>query len=121
MDWNRKLKQLMGDATHLVRTGQLAQATQAIQQALRQPANAGLTPSAAPRAEADVAEPAVAPAATRFTFTPGARWPGAETAQVEDAVIVERPARHASYPPSTSRRCRPHPGRGHIQPRRLPP
>jgi poly(hydroxyalkanoate) depolymerase family esterase len=92
MDWNRKLKQLMGDATHLVRTGQLAQATQAIQQALRQPANAGLTPSAAPRAEADVAEPAVAPAATRFTFTPGARWPGAETAQVEDAVIVERPA-----------------------------
>ncbi|PTT34496.1 esterase, partial [Acidovorax sp. HMWF018] len=34
MDWNLNLKRLMGEATQLVRSGQLANATRAIQQTL---------------------------------------------------------------------------------------
>ena len=34
MDWNLNLKRLMGEATQLVRSGQLADATRAIQQTL---------------------------------------------------------------------------------------
>ena len=87
MDWNLNLKRLMGEATQLVRSGQLADATRAIQQTLGAavarhsneptPASAGATPLQAP-----------SPAGTE---TP--RWRNAAAAQdVEDAVVIDRSA-----------------------------
>lgn len=96
MDWNRKLKQLMGDATHLVRTGQLAQATRAIQQALRDPANPAQPASTAPRPGAGTDQPVAAPPAARFGS--GTHWPGAGAAPVEDAVVIDRPAARQEAP-----------------------
>ncbi|WP_236748472.1 hypothetical protein [Acidovorax carolinensis] len=52
MDWKQNLNQLLGNATELVRNGQLADATRAIQQALggafANPATAATTPPPAP-------------------------------------------------------------------------
>ena len=65
MDWNLNLKRLMGEATQLVRSGQLADATRAIQQTLGAavarhsneptPASAGATPLQAPSPAGDEA------------------------------------------------------------------
>lgn len=74
MQWNDTMKQLMGKATELVRNGRLAEATQAIQQAL-----GNHTP--APQAPADAAAPGTAPAA--------ARWRPTVVPDIEDAVLVE--------------------------------
>ncbi len=87
MDWNLNLKRLMGEATQLVRSGQLADATRAIQQTLGAavarhsneptPASAGATPLQAPSPAGDE--------------TP--RWRSAAAAQdVEDAVVIDRSA-----------------------------
>ncbi len=97
MDWNTNLKHLMGEATQLVRNGQLADATRVIQQTLggavaRHSNNTGS--SAAP------AHTAVAPLAPAFTRQPAAGhaslWRSASTpADVEDAVVVDRSNRPA--------------------------
>lgn len=87
MDWNLNLKHLMGEATQLVRSGQLADATRAIQQTLGAavarhsneptPASAGATPLPAPSPAGDEAP----------------RWRSAAAAQdVEDAVVIDRSA-----------------------------
>ena len=85
MDWNLNLKRLMGEATQLVRSGQLADATRAIQQTLGAavarhsneptPASAGATPLQTPSPAGDEAP----------------RWRSAAAAQdVEDAVVIDR-------------------------------
>lgn len=83
MDWNLNLKRLMGEATQLVRSGQLADATRAIQQTLgaavarhsNEPTRA--TPLPAPSPAGDEAP----------------RWRSAAAAQdVEDAVVIDRSA-----------------------------
>lgn len=90
MDWNLNLKRLMGEATQLVRSGQLADATRAIQQTLGAavarhsneptPASAGATPLQAPSPAGEEAP----------------RWRNANTAQdVEDAVVIDRSAPQA--------------------------
>ena len=87
MDWNLNLKRLMGEATQLVRSGQLADATRAIQQTLGAavarhsneptPANAGAAPLQAPSPAGEEAP----------------RWRSAAAAQdVEDAVVIDRSA-----------------------------
>ena len=87
MDWNLNLKRLMGEATQLVRSGQLADATRAIQQTLGAavarhsneptPASAGATPLQAPSPAGEEAP----------------RWRSAAAAQdVEDAVVIDRSA-----------------------------
>lgn len=101
MDWNRKLKQLMGDATQLVRSGQLAQATRAIQQALGNggaPAQPPATPAApaAHTGQGAAQAPAVAPAP--MGFRTGSLWQGPGAAEVEDAVVIERPTEKAPAP-----------------------
>ena len=101
MDWNLNLKRLMGEATQLVRSGQLADATRAIQQTLGAavarhsneptPANAGATPLQAPSPAGEEAP----------------RWRSAAAAQdVEDAVVIDRsaPTPPAEAQPSTTPR-----------------
>lgn len=101
MDWNLNLKRLMGEATQLVRSGQLADATRAIQQTLGAavarhsneptPASAGATPLPAPSPAGDEAP----------------RWRSAAAAQeVEDAVVIDRsvPTPPAEAQPSTTPR-----------------
>ena len=88
MDWNINLKHLMGEATRLVRNGQLADATRAIQQTLG--GGTGSFGADAPAAAAPLPGPAVNLAST---------WRRAGTpANVEDAVVVERSPRQAPRP-----------------------
>ena len=88
MDWNTNLKHLMGEATRLVRNGQLADATRAIQQTLG--GGTGSFAADAPAAAAPLPGPAVNLAST---------WRRAGTpADVEDAVVVERSTRQAPRP-----------------------
>jgi len=76
MDWNPHLKQFLGNATDLVRKGQLADATRAIQQAL---GGAPLREARAPAAPAPT--PAAAPS--------GPSWRnGYAQADVEDATVI---------------------------------
>lgn len=91
MDWNLKLKKMVGEATHLVRSGQLADATRAIQQALRShtadaTAQAPTVPGAPPAASTT---PVQAPAAPG-TFRTGMPWRTGAAQDVEDAVVIER-------------------------------
>lgn len=99
MDWNLKLKQLMGQATHLVRSGQLADATRAIQQALGS-ASATAPGPAAPQPERAGPAPVQAPAAP-FAFRTGTPWRSSAAQDVEDAVVVERGTVQA--PPDAAR------------------
>lgn len=92
MQWNPPLKQMMGEATDLVRSGRLAAATRAIQQALggNPPAAAASTGAGMPRAFADTP-----PAAQHVTscgprFRASTPWRKAGAQDVEDAVVVER-------------------------------
>ncbi|RMA59761.1 poly(hydroxyalkanoate) depolymerase family esterase [Acidovorax sp. 100] len=85
MDWNLNLKRLMGEATQLVRSGQLADATRAIQQTLGE-AVARHSPPPAPASTS--APPLHAPEPTAGNVP---RWRSAHTAQeVEDAVVIDR-------------------------------
>lgn len=90
MDWNTKLKNLMGEATQLVRSGNLSDATQAIQRALGGLSGSGGAGGAGapPANEA----PALAPATdANDTTTPAPRWrPAGVPDDVEDAVVIDR-------------------------------
>ncbi len=91
MDWNHSLKQLLGNATDLVRKGQLADATRAIQQALggamADPATAAALRSGAPQMPVSAAPHAA---------QPGPRWRlGFVRAEVEDAVVIDLPEEDA--------------------------
>lgn len=101
MDWNLNLKRLMGEATQLVRSGHLADATRAIQQTLGgavarhgsapAPASAGVTPLQAPSPAAGDVSP------WRRTTA---------TEDVEDAVVIDRsapPPQAEAQAPTTSR------------------
>lgn len=83
MQWNDTVKQLMGKATHLVRNGRLAEATQAIQHALGQQT----TPPQQTARQAQDTAPGAAQAPVR--------WRPTEVPDVEDAVLVE-PGRYAA-------------------------
>lgn len=88
MDWNHNLKQLLGNATDLVRKGQLADATRAIQQALGgTPAMAG---TAAPHAAATATQREGAKAGMPGTAASGPGWrTGFAQADIEDAVVID--------------------------------
>ncbi|WCM88502.1 extracellular catalytic domain type 1 short-chain-length polyhydroxyalkanoate depolymerase [Acidovorax sp. NCPPB 3576] len=86
MDWNKKVKQLLNEVTPLMRTGQLADATRAIQQALR---GHGMSAATAPGNAA---------------AGPAAAWKAPlGTPDVEDAVVIDRP----SAPAPDARRSAP--------------
>ncbi|UCU99284.1 alpha/beta hydrolase family esterase [Acidovorax radicis] len=89
MDWNTDLKRLMGEATHLVRSGQLADATRAIQQALGgAAARHGGPPTPA---RADVTPPSHTP---QPHMAEAPLWRRAGTPQeVADAVVIDRSSR----------------------------
>ena len=95
MDWNVNLKHLMGEATQLVRNGQLADATRVIQQTLggavaRHSNNPGGVSSAAAPAHT-AAAPLPAPVAGQPAAGHAAPWRRPSTpADVEDAVVVDR-------------------------------
>lgn len=101
MDWNLNLKRLMGEATQLVRSGQLADATRAIQQTLGAAVARHSNEPTPASAEATSLQ-APSPAGTE---TP--RWRNAAAAQdVEDAVVIDRsaPTPPAEAQPSTTPR-----------------
>lgn len=92
MDWNHKLKQLMGEATQLVRTGHLADATRTIQQTLGGHPPAPATAQGAGAPDAPSASPAPAQPSPGATFRSGMPWRNPSSVQdVEDAVVIERP------------------------------
>lgn len=102
MDWNLNLKRLMGEATQLVRSGQLADATRAIQQTLGAAVARHSNEPTPASAEATSLQ-APSPAGTEET----PRWRNANTAQdVEDAVVIDRsaPTPPAEAQPSTTPR-----------------
>lgn len=80
MDWNTSFAAQMGQATDMVRNGNLMEATQAIQKALNGGAAAADTPAASP---AMAAKPRRAKAAWRTAAAP---------ADVQDAVVIDRVA-----------------------------
>ena len=92
MDWNINLKHLMGEATQLVRNGQLADATRVIQQTLggavaRHSNNTGSSVAPAHTATAPLPPPVAGQPAAGH----GAPWRRPSTpADVEDAVVVDR-------------------------------
>ena len=97
MDWNIKIKRLMGEATQLVRSGNLAEATRAIQQALGGAAARQGAPTANPNAPntghpgaspENGAAPLQAPPPSATDASPWRR-PGTPM-DVEDAVVIER-------------------------------
>lgn len=90
MDWKVNLPHQLGAATALVRQGQLAQATQAIQDALR-------GRSSTPAAPASTPTPAAPAQRSRL---PSARWQRTDNG-VQDAVVREPAARPAQGQPAT--------------------
>ena len=96
MDWKLNLNPLLGNATELVRNGQLADATRAIQQALgvalADPV-AARTPDTGASLRSTSEQPAPRPA-TRAPDNPAAsRWrTGFARADVQDAVVIDRAA-----------------------------
>ncbi len=103
MDWNIKLKRLMGEATQLVRSGQLADATRAIQHTL----GGAVARHASPPAPASTSDaPLPGPVPTQADAPP---WRSARTVQgaqdVEDAVVIDRNRTPTDpAPPSTTPR-----------------
>ncbi|CAN7695806.1 PHB depolymerase family esterase [Acidovorax sp. LjRoot118] len=99
MDWNPHFKKLLGNATDLVRNGQLADATRAIQQALGG-AMAGPATATAPHAGATLRSETAQqpPAAAR----PGPSWrTGFAGADVEDVAVIDLPAEDAASAPTS--------------------
>lgn len=95
MDWNTNLKHLMGEATQLVRSGHLADATRTLQQALGGAVarhNSPPTPASTDTAQPGKpnSAPANAPLWRRF---------GAQ-ADVEDVIVVDRS--HPGSPPKAA-------------------
>ncbi|RZJ56880.1 MAG: hypothetical protein EON49_17000, partial [Acidovorax sp.] len=94
MDWNHKLKQLMGEATQLVRTGHLADATRTIQQALGQQSTAPAAAQGTGTPNAHAPSTTVEqPPASSASFRTAAPWRTAVAPDVEDAVVIERETR----------------------------
>lgn len=95
MDWNHNFKHLLGNATDLVRNGQLADATRAIQQAL---GGAMAGPATAPHAGATLrSDTAQQPPAAQ----PGPAWrSGFARADVEDAVVIDLPGEGGTSAPA---------------------
>lgn len=96
MNWNPSFAAQLGQATDMVRNGQLMEATQAIQKALAGNA-AGADAAAAATAAAAFAPfasvpPATAPQPRRAKASAWRTGAGAAAADVQDAVVVERPA-----------------------------
>mgnify|MGYP003608979416 CR=1 FL=1 len=93
MDWKHNLHQLLGNATELVRKGQLADATRAIQQALGGAFADPAAATTAPTTGATLRSTAPQPGAPQAPGTPAAsRWrTGFASANVEDAVVIDRP------------------------------
>lgn len=108
MDWNHKLKQLMGEATQLVRTGHLADATRAIQQALGQPATAPAAAQGTPGTPNAPAPSTTAgqPPEPGASFRSATPWRTGVAQDVEDAVVIERETR-----PGEGRAATDHTGR----------
>ena len=98
MDWNTSLAAQLGQATDMVRSGRLAEATQAIQQALAGSTGAATAPfSGAP------GRPAATPAAASTGRAPKAAWRRAGAhAGVQDAVVIEPGARSAPASPASA-------------------
>ncbi|MDP3228714.1 MAG: PHB depolymerase family esterase [Acidovorax sp.] len=96
MDWNINLKQLMGEATQLVRSGHLADATRTLQQALGTAVTRHSSPPAP--ASAGTALPG-APPKPASANAPLWRRPGSQ-ADVEDVVVVDRNS--SSAPPKAA-------------------
>lgn len=86
MDWKVNLPQQLEAATALVRQGQLARATQAIQDALQ---GKNIAPAAPGAWTAPVTTPAAAP--QRSKRAQQARWSAPLDADVQDAVVLDRP------------------------------
>ena len=86
MDWNTSFAEQLGQATNMVRNGNLMEATQAIQKAL-----AGGAAAAAPFAAATEAATPAAPAAAAKPKRAKSAWRnGAAAADVQDAVVIDR-------------------------------
>ncbi len=106
MDWNLNLKHLMAETTQLVRSGQLADATRAIQQtlggAVARHSSRSATPASANAHAAETLRSPISPP----SHGNAPSWRNASQAQdVEDAVVIDRnadtPARspaHATAP-----------------------
>ncbi len=108
MDWNLKLKHLMADTTQLVRSGQLADATRAIQQTLGAAVARHSSPSATPASTNAHAADTVR--STTSPPSPGKApsWRNASQAQdIEDAVVVDRDADTPAGSPAQA--AAPHP------------
>ena len=111
MDWNPSFAAQLGQATDMVRSGRLAEATQAIQQALAGHTGAAAAPfysapgyAAAPVAPMAPVAPATGAAPSR---APQSAWRSAgAAAEVEDAVVREpgtlRPSRAARPNPRSA-------------------
>ncbi len=84
MDWNTSFAAQIGQATDLVCSGRLAEATQAIQQALASSAAA-----AAPFMTAAAPAAPQAPPQAKTKRKPQAAWRHNAAADVEDAVVIE--------------------------------
>ena len=84
MDWNTSFAEQLGQATNMVRNGNLMEATQAIQKAL-----AGGTPAAADTPAAPTANTAK-PQRAKSAWRKGAAAAAAAAADVQDAVVIER-------------------------------
>ena len=84
MDWNTSFAEQLGQATNMVRNGNLMEATQAIQKALAGGTTASADTPAAPTA--NTAKPQRAKSAWRK----GAAAAAAAAADVQDAVVIER-------------------------------
>jgi poly(hydroxyalkanoate) depolymerase family esterase len=103
MDWKHNLNQLLGNATELVRKGQLADATRAIQQALGA-AFAHPVAAPAPPTGATLRSTTPQPAPHAPGAPSASRWrTGFDRADVEDAVVIDRPGQdHPGAGPSRS-------------------
>ncbi len=88
MDWNTSFAKQLGQATDMVRNGNLMEATQAIQKAL-----AGGAEAVAPLAPKGAA---AAPAATIQPKRAKAAWRTSADADVQDAVVIKRGAPRAA-------------------------
>ena len=86
MNWNPSFAAQLGQATDMVRNGHLMEATQAIQKALAGASAAGAA------AAAPAAAPATAPRPRRAKASAWRTGAGAGNADVQDAVLVQRPA-----------------------------
>lgn len=115
MDWNIKIKRLMGEATQLVRSGHLADATRAIQQALggtvARPSRRSrptMEPHPGATDNIDTPTPSTGTGATPLQGSPlgaagAASWRGGSASDVEDAVVIDRSGVGRNSAPGTPR------------------